>query len=195
MTSDSDLIAAYRRGDRSACPRLIRRHHVAVFNLFYSLMGSDSTANALTRQVFIRLFTGRDDIARSFAVHLYRTCHVCWTEYVNGSAGPDGRALPFPQMDSTAHDGQDVIGLLSSLPHELRVLVVLREMNGLSYSDIARVVDIPDETVKRRMQEAYRCMRLRLGTGGPLNAAGNTALAGGTGPQGGATPQPEGQQG
>jgi RNA polymerase sigma-70 factor, ECF subfamily len=62
------------------------------------------------------------------------------------------------------HDLGTMSRLVAELPQALREVIVLREINDLSYEEIATVVDVPVGTVMSRLARATRCRKLRRGT-------------------------------
>jgi len=185
MKSDLELMAALRRGDRSAFYRLVRRHQVAMYNFFHALCNDPSRARELTARVFLHLFTERSALNQNFkfSMYLYRAGYACWMDHQQRH-GSKPLALPFPPGPVGSDNGtdpahraavpikHDAEGLLGCLSNELRLLVVLKEVNGLTYSEISAVLEISEEVVRRSMNEAFRY--LRSGYAAPPSAAGSS---------------------
>src|SRR6266498_1299525 len=90
MKSDHELLAEFRRGDRRAFHKLVRRYHVGLLNFFYPLTSSQSLADVLTQKVFLRSYTdneGRSETSQKarlshFQIYLYRLGYFCWLDYL-----------------------------------------------------------------------------------------------------------------
>src|SRR5207249_1704360 len=104
----------------------------------------------------------------TFLTYLYRTGYVCWLEYLRRDGLPGALPFPAPVTANIApvtgeSEGLDspsaTIAFLAVLPNELKPLVVLSEINGLSYSDVAAVLNLSTSAVKLRIREAYALLR------------------------------------
>ena len=99
MTSDLELLEQFRRGNRSAFHKLVRRHHVRLLNFFYALTGNRESAEELTRTAFLRVhaeFSDRRSAppaerCATFLKHLLQTAYLCWVDYLNSPP----RSVPF----------------------------------------------------------------------------------------------------
>ena len=189
MKSDRELMADFRHGDRPAFHKLIRRHHVALLNFFHPPTGSQSAAEELTQKTFLRIFAElelqaestlwgrtREDDAQpftTFLTYLFRTGYICWLEQLRRDGLP--RVLPQPITANTpeppvltgvtgippvlAETPSGIFALLALLPNELKPVVVLGEVCGLSYAEIAAVLNVPTRAVRTRMAEAFGVLR------------------------------------
>jgi RNA polymerase sigma-70 factor, ECF subfamily len=184
MKSDNELLHDFRRGDRAAFDRLIRRHHVTAVNFFHLLLGSEKLSEDLTARVFVHIFADNDEFKSEsqFMLYLYRAAYATWSDYLrrDGTAThalpaplhSESEVLPAPETQTRNVSDSAVIirnvnilGLLERLPNELKLLLVLHEFCGLSYAEIARVVDISQDAVKRRMSESFKYLRVGVKTG------------------------------
>jgi len=180
MKSDLDLLADFKRGDRTAFDKLIRRHHVELINFFYPLSGNAALSEELTQTVFLRIhadLTEHADLslwtrhrgemphaASRFPTYLLRTGILCWAEHVR-STGRPARALPASHdqefsAPTAQHKSDDAYVLLASLPDDLKPVVILADVNGLTYSEISVVLNIPENMVRHRMKEAYAQLQI-----------------------------------
>lgn len=182
MKSDRELMASFRHGDRAAFHKLIRRHHVAILNFFHPLTGSQASAEELTQETFLRIFSelehkaesslwglSREDDAQPFSTfltYLYRTGYICWLEHLRREGLPNALPLPNTAVTSLAaipsapvDSPARIFALLAVLPNDLKPVVVLGEICGLSYAEIAAVLNVPTRAVRVRMSEAFGIMR------------------------------------
>jgi RNA polymerase sigma factor (sigma-70 family) len=131
------------------------------------------TLLALTRG--IGQFDGRSSfrtwlyrIATNRARSTYRVLRRRWETEAAGVPLPD---QPDPQRTSViAGTRLDLLDALERLSPELAEAVALRDILGLSYREIAELLDVPDGTVKSRIHEARRRLRQRLDGGRPPGA-------------------------
>jgi len=185
MKSDIELVVEFRRGDSSAFQRLVRRHHVPLFNFFYMLTGSERVSEALAARAFMRIYADREKLGPdfNFATYLYRAGINCWTDFrkmsaasasltensaAAGKAGEhEGETLSLPSrrrsevMPSAA--SKDLLRILECLPAELRLLLVLKEISHFNYQEIGSMLELSAEGVRRRASGAYQVLRIKTG--------------------------------
>ncbi|MCU1451697.1 MAG: putative polymerase subfamily sigma factor [Acidimicrobiales bacterium] len=147
-----------RAGDRQALDRLLRNHYDRLYALCRRLMGQDADALDACQEALITIARRLDrfDGRSSFATWAYRvTTNTCFDELRRGQRRP--MAVPPPETASTSDVGEgavnrvDVDTALGRLPIEYRAAVVLRDLCGLAYDDIAEVLDVPIGTVRSRI--------------------------------------------
>jgi RNA polymerase sigma-70 factor (ECF subfamily) len=155
-------VAAAQGGDRAALEALLRRHHDRVAALCTRLCGANDAPDA-TQEALIAVVRGlpRFDGHAAFTTWLYRvTTNACLDELRRRRRRPlpglederplDGRtAGPDPAGSVSAR--VDVDAALAQLPPEFRAAVVLRDLCGLDYAEIAEVLRIPPGTVRSRI--------------------------------------------
>lgn len=173
-TSQEDLVAAALQGDRAARGELVRRFQKPVLGLCSQLVGpreaEDLAQDSLT-QVLSRLdtFAGRSDLG----TWIYRvTTNICLTHLRRRKRSPirgDFSALPDPIREPAAASGVQtnedhgsVRRALESLQDEHRVILILRDVRGLEYEQLAEVLGIAPGTVRSRLFRARRALREAL---------------------------------
>ncbi|MBM3457926.1 MAG: sigma-70 family RNA polymerase sigma factor [Armatimonadetes bacterium] len=159
---DKILVARFQRGEDSAFDLLVERHRRRVFNLAARL-GPPGDADDLAQEIFIAVYRAlprfRGD--STFSTWLYRIAlHVCsrhirkrrWESAELDDQWPDeeGRCDP-TRLALTSELQHQVHAAIDELPYKLRVTVVLRDLHGLSYEEIAQVVGCPVGTVRSRL--------------------------------------------
>ena len=173
MKTDTDLLLDFKRGDPAGLKGLFRRHHMGLLNFFHALgpcfsdQSAPRNANAvaglnaedLTEQVFLRLFADRERIKVQppfkFSLILYRLAYAFW---LVSSRHRHSLAPELYKLDEC----EGMAGMLQPLPDELKAILVLYEINGLSYAEIARVTELPEVEIQRRMHAAYGYLRAQL---------------------------------
>lgn len=171
MDSENDLIERARRGDLRAFETLVERYRDVVFRVAARIVG-DEDADDVSQDAFLRAFhrlsSLRGDAA--FRAWLLRiTQHAALTTLQRRGrhpVDPDAiveeipQAVPMerePAERLQASERRERLTLkLGSLHPTYRSLVVLRDLEGLSYEEIAEVLDMPLGTVKGRLHRARR---------------------------------------
>ncbi len=184
---DHDLVSRWRTGDVSAFAALVRRHERKVYRLLLRMLGNPEEAKDAAQETFLNLhrhghrFRGdalfstfvyrvtanaalnrRRTLGRSRAredalAHLQRTG-------LESPAGP-----PDPEHAAAAAEERAVVqAALLQLPAKLRLPLVLYDIEGLPYPDIARTLELPEGTVKSRIHRARERLRESLVAGGRI---------------------------
>lgn len=161
-----DSVDACRDGDRGAQRQLYERHCRQVYRLMFRMVGPQY-AEDLTQQVFLRLFQSLDKFAgySTFSTWLYRLATNEALQFLRRhkhhqvqplSCDPvDGRRSKCERVD----DRELLDRALSKLAPELRSAFLLREVEQLSYEEIALVLDVAEGTVASRLNRARQMLR------------------------------------
>ena len=175
MDPDRALVEGLRRGEREALRATYERHGARVYRLSLRLLGSGPDAEDLTQEVFLKLFerAALFDGRSRFTTWIHRlTVNACLHKLEKEGLR---RARPLPEEDRAPADPgggpEDALergderralaDLLARLAPEQRAVLVLRELEGLSYREIAAVLAIPEGTVMSRLSRAReRLVRL-----------------------------------
>jgi RNA polymerase sigma-70 factor (ECF subfamily) len=176
-TRDYDLADRHRYGDESAFRELYDRFSPMVFNLCLRLSGDPIRAQDWSQEVFLRVFKGlpRYRGGSSLKTWIYRIAlNHCrgrlgrrsleiedWTaEQWDGGPADPARG---PEEALLARDsGRRVAVALLALPVRFREAVVLRDLEGLSYDEIAAVLRVRSGTVRSRIARGRERLRLLL---------------------------------
>jgi RNA polymerase sigma-70 factor, ECF subfamily len=155
-------VARCREGDETALTCLIARHRNRLVRTATNLLRDRHEAEDIAQEAFLKGFREigklRDD--RAFSGYLYRICvRLCM----------DRLRLKRPELTEfdkiQPHSGPAVENrvvvekLLAQLPAELRTTLVLREMEQLSYEEVAEVMHVPIGTVRSRLHTARERFR------------------------------------
>jgi RNA polymerase sigma-70 factor, ECF subfamily len=170
--SDGDSLAAVvtacQNGDRKAYRQLYDSCHQRVFRLAVRMVGLQDAAD-VTQQVFLQVFRSMGQFhGRSrFETWLYRLAVNESLQHLRRNRRWRYQALDCEPMDETPH-GENVERkelleqALARVDPELRSIFLLREVEGLSYRDIAEALEIPEGTVGSRLNRARRELRQAL---------------------------------
>jgi RNA polymerase sigma-70 factor (ECF subfamily) len=174
VDSDQSLVNQAAAGSRDAFDELVVRYRRRVYNLVRALTGGDSEAEDLVQDVFIRAYRAigsfRGDSA--FRSWLYRIAINVVHTHVDkrrvrdavlvapaGDDDPMDEVATSDDLEQTLLRRQVIDRALGTLPEELRLLVVLRDVQGLKYDEIADVVKTPRGTVESRLFRARQRLR------------------------------------
>ena len=174
---DQALVAAAQSGDRRALDSLLRRHHDRIHALCRRITGNDADALDATQEALIAIVRGlhRFDGRASFGTWSYRVAtNACLDELRRRRRRPDpglpdveraddARDAGRPDLDESVSDRLDVDAALAQLPIEFRSAVVLRDVCGLDYAEIAEVLDVPPGTVRSRIARGRGLLARHLG--------------------------------
>jgi len=176
---DSELIVLAQKGDQAAYGVLVRRHQDRIYRHLRNLTGSREDALELAQDVFIKAWealpTWRPDaqfhtwvyrIASNAALDVLRRRKV--VRFVPLDDDYDAPSdQPGPEAQLQARQGlRRLDAALAHLPLEQREIVLLREVEGLSYDELATTLGIDEGTVKSRLSRARAALAaLHGGTG------------------------------
>jgi RNA polymerase sigma-70 factor (ECF subfamily) len=178
---ESELVNELQAGSETAFDWLVTHYHGPVYNLILSMLGDTSDAADGTQEVFLKAFRGIRCFRQgsSLKTWLYRIAirealnHKRWfkrhlQKNVSIDAEPeeghhaieieDLGATPFDQL--AAHEVQQAVQYaLQEIPHVFRGAVILRDLEGLSYEEIAEVLECSVGTVKSRILRGRRALK------------------------------------
>ena len=178
---DKDLVARWQKGDDAAFEELITRHERRIYRLLYRMMGSKEDAEDLTQETFLSLhrYGHRFRAEARFSTFVYRVAANAALNRRRSlgrgrarveklkhrqAAGDDLPSSPRDPEDSTS--GAELTGhvreALEQLSPSLRMPVVLYDIEGLAYGEIAKVLGIAEGTVNSRIHRARRALREKL---------------------------------
>ena len=170
MEADAQLVQQCLRGEGPAWEELVRRHTRRVFNLCYRFTGNATEAEDLSQEVFLRIYrtlasyqpafgafpTWLTSVTRNLLVdHYRRTRRDRQTDSIDDAMPQlEERHSSARAPDKLAEAGELSIQLqrgLARLSPELRESVILRDLQGLEYNEIQAVLQVPEGTVKSRI--------------------------------------------
>jgi RNA polymerase sigma-70 factor (ECF subfamily) len=177
--TDERLAARAAGGDRGAFDALVTRHRQAVYRLCWSATGNPADADDAAQETFVRVHRSLSsyDPARPFLPWLRKIAWNCGLSIRRGgnagvltiaeSDAPEP-ADPAPGPEESAAGNEErrrVAEAMAGLPAELRMVLVLRAVEGLSYAEIAQAAGIPAGTVMSRLSRARERILAALGAG------------------------------
>ncbi len=169
---EQKLIELARQGDHAAFEQLVDRYQKPVYHQALRLLSNPEDAADVTQEVFLKVWKGLPVFrgASSFATWLYRLTDNAAIDLLrrekkrrsDASLDDDEGSLTLPPDPApTPHRAverkelqQALSNGLAQLTEEHRSVLVMREVNGLSYEEIGRVLDLTPGTVKSRIARA-----------------------------------------
>ncbi len=170
LDEDNQLVERCLSGEEAAWEDLVRVHTRRVYGICYRFTGSDPEAQDLTQEVFLRVFRSLKSFRAgegSFGVWLARLSRNLLIDHYRRTKlerATDSIEEQLPMLEEkTAMSGRtdglvagreasDLLqGALQKLSPELRETVILRDLEELEYKEIAQALNVPEGTVKSRL--------------------------------------------
>ena len=172
--SDAELMARVREGDRDAFADLVDRHKDAVVSYLTRLTGHRDRAEDLAQETFLRLFRSARDYSEQgyLRAYLFRIA----TNLVRSEERRERRLRllqPFLPREEHAEPAapngllrrelhREMAAAMAKLPLRYRVPLVLHEIEGWSYVDIAQEIGCREGTVKSRVHRGRQQLKQKL---------------------------------
>lgn len=175
--SERDLLAQCRTGSREAMQALFIANQRRVFSVALNFFGgNDELAKDITQQVFLKLLTRLENFRgdSEFTTWLYRiTVNTCVDEtrklkrFLNfgdffGASEPRVKHGLDERIDSSSISAE-VQRALATLKPKFRLPILLKYTEGLSYAEIAEVLDCSIGTVSSRLNRGHKMLAGKLG--------------------------------
>lgn len=188
MHPDTSLIARCQKADIAAFNEIVARYKGKIYNYLFRMTGNAEDAEDLTQEVFVRMYNSIHTFRAeaSLSTWLFRIAgNLCvdafrrkkkerglvssldtsfYSDDDNAAATrdvPDSSTAPETLLSRKELGGQ-ITAALDRLPPKLRSAVILHDIEGLSYEEIATVEKIPLGTVKSRIFNARVALREHL---------------------------------
>lgn len=174
---EKELVRLSQRGDKNSFGLLVRMYEKKVRNLAFQFTRNEAVADDLAQEIFIKAyfalpkFRGQSE----FGTWLYRIGVNHIKDHLRKpvrelplSIVPEDRTVP-SQSSEAEQDARDferrravVRTCLEALPPKLRIIITLRDIQGMSYDEIARTLSISQGTVDSRLFRARQLLRKRV---------------------------------
>ena len=173
--SELELVSQAQKGSRAAFDELVSRHQQRVYALAYRILGAAEDASDIQQETFIRAWLSLKKFRgqAAFYTWLHRiTVNLCLSRKRKLSSSVE--VLPFdenirqsvePGVATCAQSVETTVmvrAALSTVPAPCRALLVLRDIEGRPYEEIARIVGGSIESVRTRLSRARKMLRERM---------------------------------
>lgn len=179
QNDEAGLVADAAAGDREAFAELVRRHHPRLIGLCRSLLGDAEMAEDAAQEVFLKAWKGLSGFrgGSQFYTWLHRIgVRHCldmlraegrrksrsWDSLLEEEGERAQALLAQPDSAATLEASDLVAKLLSGLSPEYRMVLTLRELDGLSYEEIADAMECSLDSVKARLRRARQDVLERM---------------------------------
>jgi len=176
---DRELIEKSREGDEEAFGMLVKKYEKKVFNLICSLTRNPDLADDLAQDVFIKAYLALNKFQHrsEFGTWLYRIAvnhtkdflrkkssmpHVSFDTIEQTTILQEDETLKREAEQSEEQRRQTVFKALETLPEKHRMIINLRDVQGFSYEEIARILSVRPGTVDSRLHRARKLLRKKL---------------------------------
>lgn len=176
VNSDSEIVKRVQQGDKDAYNILVLRYQHKVCDLAFKYVNNYVDANDVAQEAFIRAYKAIDNFRgeSSFYTWLYRIVINAAKSFLEQNQKLRYSVdIDDPEFDThqdvrgmlTSHESPDTLieseelhrvinQAMEELPEDLRRAIILREVEGMSYEDIALIMDTPLGTVRSRIFRA-----------------------------------------
>ncbi len=173
---DTRLLERLRAGDARAFEALVIAHQHRVFGVALRMLRNRAEAEEVAQEVFLRVHRAIDDFRgeAKLSTWLYAiTSRLCLNRLASGERrmAREGEET-LARLASGDDDPADTMErseletalrrAIAGLPDERRIVVVLRDVEGLSYEEIAAALDLPLNTVRSRLHRARMDLKEKL---------------------------------
>ena len=165
---DGDIIKLILDGEVNAYEELVIRYEKMLYNLAYSKLRNHETAMDISQECFFKAYKALESyrFASSFSTWIYRICNNLIMDYLRKNSRND--ILPLDSTEysipDTSNDPQKIIlerervvqvrEAIAALPEDYREVILMRDISGFSYAQIADMLDIELSAVKSRISRA-----------------------------------------
>lgn len=177
-----ELVRKSKAGDLDAFEELVRLYEKKVFTLVYRFVGNWADAHDLAQETFIRVYQALPTLREegSFTAWVHQiAANVCRDELRKKRKHPktsleemmsSSGGIPLPAEGAGCPEktleqwemSEAVQEILNSLPDEYRMVLVMREVEGMAYDEIAAALDISPGTVKSRLNRARQAFKQKM---------------------------------
>jgi RNA polymerase sigma-70 factor, ECF subfamily len=174
---DAECVKRVQRGDTESFEILVRRHQKTTFNLIYRFLGDYDEATETAQEVFLSAYKSIQQFRgdATFSTWLYRIAFNHASSRRKNLNSKRQRQVPLedavllvdcrPNPETSAQQKeiqQCVQQALNSLDVDDAQIILLRDLQDVSYEDIAQTLGVPVGTVKSRLHRARQALRTRL---------------------------------
>ena len=182
--ADIEMVLAVREGDTTAYRGLVEKYQTRVYQLVYGMVRNQEDARDLTQDAFVKAYDNlhRFRLESSFYTWIYRIASNVAIDFLRkqkrrgttefdeqiAARDGDGGIAEQHHQDSPSRTLERkrlyarIMDAMQELPEDQRQVILLRELEGLSYKEIAAVMEVPEGTVMSRLYYARKKLQKLL---------------------------------
>jgi RNA polymerase sigma-70 factor (ECF subfamily) len=173
IPDDNELLRQVAGGDQAAFRTLVDRHGRYLHGIAHALVGNRADAEDIVQETFIAVLNGNfrgESAVRTWMVQILirRAAMLKRSRWRRGpqlsidAAGPDDQTAQTQSGESGSDAKLDLTAMLEVLSPEHRAVIVLRELERMSYEEMATALNVPRGTVESRLHRAREELRKRF---------------------------------
>lgn len=184
--NDEELVARSRKGDKDSYRQLVERYQGRLFSCAFDILKSREDAEDVVQEALVKAYLSLNEFQgkSSFYTWLYRIVYNMSIDYRRRTNRRGGAPLEFDEAKASEETGnygtnpadsvlrkqqsKKIREVLSEISEEHRRVIVLRELEGMSYEEIANVVGISRGTVMSRLHYARKKLQQALSEFAPF---------------------------
>ncbi|MBA7715926.1 ECF RNA polymerase sigma factor SigW [subsurface metagenome] len=166
-----------KKADKNAACELLKIYYADIYSYLRRLCGSRHDAEDLTQQTFLKVWSSLDGFAgrSKFSTWLYRIAHNTYIDWQRRNIGStqscpdqwwqeciDQNPGPFANL-AERQLAQRLYQAVDQLDEDKKHVVHLHYYQGLSIRETAKVLNVATSTVKYRLREVFKVLRIKLG--------------------------------
>lgn len=173
--NEKDLILRIKENDTEAFAVIVEKYKKSIFNICYHYLGNYHDADDASQEVFVKVFKSINSFrfASSFSTYITRIAINTCNDYFKKNKKKekniniDDESVPYisdiknaPEEDYELKERQKIVRTaISRLNKRHRQMIILRDLNGYSYEEIAKTLGISQGTVKSRISRARLALK------------------------------------
>lgn len=172
-SKERELVARIKEGDMDAFREIVEMYRDRIYSLAFYMTGNYTDADDITQEAFIKAYRGLSEFRGESSIYtwLHRiTVNLCIDRVRKLKArkevslsGIIPSRVEEPYREAERSELRRIIEIaLSELPEKLRVILIMYEIQGLSYEEIASILGCPIGTVRSRLHKARNSLREKL---------------------------------
>jgi len=167
-----DLVHLARDGDKAAFAKLVEQYQNRIIAVAYGIAGNRQDAEDIAQDTFIKAYKGMNSLHENGAFYSWLVRIAVNTAISHKRSGHSSELITMESIAEPVYQGETpesylercgekerIQEMLAPLSPDSRVVLVLREIEGLGYEEIAKVLEIPVGTVRSRIHYARDRLR------------------------------------
>lgn len=176
---DRELVHRALEGDHQSYSVLVQKYQTKVFNMAFGFVRNRETADDLAQEIFIKAYVSlkKFQFKSGFGTWLYRIAVNHCKDYLRSNQKM--KTVPYDDLsEKSVLRGENISNRdfnrsedqieqivhmgISALPEKYKVIITLRDIQGLSYDEIAKILNLSSGTVDSRIHRARKMLREKL---------------------------------